>query len=233
MRYSRTGIIAVLLAAEVFIGGAIIWSLRGGHPVWTAQAASVNRMSEQAHLDAGRAPHVVIDDPDTRVVVTASADGLVHVTDHTHRIGWFFGAADAPLKVTRTSDGVDIRRGDGRTHGSIGVIGFDFQRTEVAVPAGAFIDIERCSGATLSGLAGPLAVHSVDGSIRGKDLRVTGGTIANDDGSIHLAFADTNLDVHTKDGDGDVQTYRVGSGGGSLQVSTQDGSIHIHTNGAE
>lgn len=266
MRYSRTGIVAVLLAAEVFIGGAILWAVSGGRMTARAQGMDVNRMSEQARLDAGASPHVLIDDPDTRVVVTASTDGKVHVTDHAHRMGWSLGPpADARLSVERTSDGVAIRRAS--TPGSVSFFGFDFQRTEVAVPPNSSLDIPHCGGASISGVqaadvkiacaGGSLhfddvqspAIDAVtnDGSIRANKLRVGGGRLQSADGSIRLALAGANLTVHAQtadgsirmngariagDGDSGATTYQFGTGGGSLQVSTQDGSIHITSNGA-
>lgn len=267
MRYSRTGIVAVLLAAEVFIGGAILWALSGGHMTAQAQGMDVNRMSEQARLDAGASPHVLIDDPDTRIVVTASTDGKVHVTDHKHLMGWFLGPrADVPLTIERTPDGVAIRRaGDGPR--GVAFFGFDFQRTEVAVPANSSLDIQHCGGASIAGVqasgvkiaCGDGSLHfddvqspaidavTSDGSIRASNLRVGSGRLQSSDGSIRVALADANLTVHAQTGDGSIRingariaqdgdsgatTYQFGTGGGSLQVSTQDGSIHITSNGA-
>lgn len=268
MRYSRVGIVAVLLAAEVFIGGAILWAVMGGHPAWASHAEAVNTMSELTRIDAGQAPHVVVNDPSNRVVITASTDGLVHVTDHTHRIGWFWGtASQAPLSVSRTPDGVRIVRGDGRPHVDIAFIGLDFERTEVAVPAESRLEIQRCGGASLSGIQaadvkiacndGSLHFEDVqspaidavtnDGSIRASGLHVDGGLLKTGGGSIHVALATPNLLVHAQTGDGSIRIngerlakdsdsgsaeYKIGTGAGSLQVSTQDGSIHIDTNGA-
>jgi hypothetical protein len=269
MRYSRTGIVAVLLAAEVFIGGAILWALGGGRWNWSANAAPVdiNRMSEQTKIDAGQAPHVLVNDPDNRIVITASTDSLVHVTDHTHRIGWVWGStAEAPLQVSRTSDGVAVVRSGGAQRGVV-FFGIDYQRTEVAVPAQSRLDIPHCDGVTVNGVQasgvkiacedGSLHFTDVqspqidavtkDGSIHASGLRVDGGRLATGDGSIRLALDTANLLVHAQTGDGSIRfngarvakdtdsgtaDYQIGTGGGSLQVSTQDGSIHIDTNGA-
>ena len=252
MRYSRTGIVAVLLAAEVFLGGAIIWTLMGGRWAGSLQAAgSLHQVSEQgktfAPIDAGSIPHVVIDDPDSRVVISSSTDGKVHVTDDTRTVGWVWGTSGphATLSVAKTADGVSITRGDGQPQ--VAIIGFDYQHTDVEVPAGAFIDVRRCGGATISGLAGQVRIHSVDGSISGTGLRVTGGQILTDDGRVRLAFDGANLNVHAKTSDGSIHfdgrrvarddesagaDLQIGTGGGSLLVSSQDGSIHISTNGA-
>lgn len=289
MRYSRTGIVAVLLAAEVFIGAAIVWVLGGGHAGWPVQAAGFHSVSQQGKtyspIDAGSAPHVVIDDPDSRVVITASTDGKVHVTDDSHRFGWVWGTTPAPLSVERTADGVSIRRGDGRLH-TVAIFGVDFQHTEIALPPASALEIQRCGGAEISGVTGSLAAHSVDGSIslsgvhasdikltsddgglrfndvnapaidattndgsiRATALSVNGGRLQTNDGSIRVSLADANLTVHAhtgdgsirvngqrvaRDGDSDAADYQFGQGSGSLQVSTQDGSIHISTNGAQ
>lgn len=285
MRYSRTGIVAVLLAAELFIGAAIVWTVTGGHMSW-AQAAGLHRVSEQgktfAPIDAGNAPHVVIDDPASRVIVTPATDGKVHVTDNSRTVGLVWGdGIQVPLAVSRTAEGVSIRRGDGGPR--VAIFGFNYRRTEVALPPGATLEIRRCGGADLTGLTGAVDVHCVDGSIslsgvhagtlkiasddgslhlddvsapsidavtndgsiRANRLAVEGGRLQSADGSIHLALSGGNLTVHAHTGDGSIRVdgrrvandsgvadYEVGTGGGSLQVSTQDGSIHISTNGA-
>jgi hypothetical protein len=293
MRYSRTGIIAVLLAAEAFIAGAIFWAL-GVHSGYgfSAQASGLHRVDAGgktfAAIDAGDSPHVVISDSDSHVVVTTSSDGEVHVTDASHENGWYWGdAARPPLQVARTSDGVSITRAEG--HGvRFQFFGFSQDRVEIALPAGSLLDVRGCSGADVTGLTGEVRVHSVDGhiaardihtqtlamqsddgrlqldnvdaeninatthdgSIHAKGLRVRGGTLSSDDGSITVALAsDVNLAVraHTSDGrltfdgrradrgedDSSTGHYQIGSGGSPLEVSTQDGSIHITTNGAQ
>lgn len=269
MRYSRTGIVAVLLAVEVFIGGAILWAFTGGH-AWPAQGTGFRYVSEDgktfAPIAAGDAPHVVIDDPDSRVVVTASNDGKVHVTDGWRTAGWLFNepAKSVPLSVERTADGVTIRRSSEHFH--VGFFVVDTHRTEVALPPAAVLEIARCSGADVSGMNGSLAVHSVDGSlrladlavpsinastddgsIRASNLRAGGGSLQSNDGSIRVGLGDSNVTVHAQTNDGSIRfngtrapdgdsgaaaDYQVGRGGGSLRVSTQDGSIHISTNGA-
>ena len=268
MRYSRAGIVAVLLAVEVFVGGVILWAVRGGHLGLAAQASDVNRMGEQARIDAGASPHVVINDPDHRVIVTSSADGKVHVTDHTHLLGWFIGshASDAPLHVERTAGGVSISRADAQPHNDVGFIGIDYQHTEVAVPPDSALEIASCGGANVTGVkardvkisCGDGSLHLTDvqspsivavtgeGSIKASNVRVDGGRLHSGYGSIHLALTGANLTVHAQTGDGSIRidgarvardesgaaSYHFGTGGGSLEVSTQDGSIHITPNGA-
>lgn len=288
MRYSRGGIIAVLLAAEVFVAGAIVWVVNGHR--FTVDAAGLQRTAAQgktfAPIDAGSAPHVVVDDPDSRVDVAVSDDGKVHVTDATVAQGWVWGGGKrAPLQVARTGDGVSITR-PGNSHLNV-MFGYLDERIEVQLPAGTQLDVQRCSAAEISGLSGAVRVHSVDGHITASDMRTQnltlasddgrltlsnvsaaaldastkdgsihadnlqtgGGTLQSGDGSITVAFApDANLSVHARTGDGRLTfdgrraqrggddassgDYTVGSGGGSLQVTTQDGSIHIISNGA-
>lgn len=288
MRYSRGGIIAVLLAAELFVAGAIIWVMNGHG--FMVHAAGMHRAAAQgkdfAPIDAGASPNVLIDDPNSRIDVGVSADGKVHVTDATVAEGWIWGENKrAPLQVARTGDGVAITR----TGGSrlIVMFGYSDNRVEVQVPAGARLDVRRCSAAEISGLNGEVRVHSVDGHITATDVRTQnltlasddgrltlnnvsaaaldastkdgsihadnlqtgGGTLQSGDGSITVGFAPgVNLSVHARTGDGRLTfdgrraqrgdddasagDYEVGSGGGSLQVTTQDGSIHITSNGA-
>jgi hypothetical protein len=291
MRYSKAGIIAVLLAAEIFIAGAIVWSLgaRGGFSV---KAAGLHHDSGQSKvfqpIEAGDTPHVAIDDPDSRVVVTTSTDGKVHVTDASSYNGFFWGNAHRPpLQVSRTDDGVSIVRAGGESV-RVAIFGFSQERIEVAIPPASMLDVKRCSGADVTGLRGIVKIQSQDGhiaatdvrtdqltmasddgrlaldnvsatqlnattkdgSIRADDVQTTGGTLHTDDGSIRLQLHNNaNIAIHARTSDGHVSLdgrraprldddtssadYQVGTGGGSLEVSTQDGSIKITTNGAQ
>lgn len=281
----------MLLAAEVFIAGAIIWVV-GGHDGFSVHAAGLHREQTGgktfAPIDAGAAPHITIDDPDSRVVVTTSTDGKVHVTDASIENGFFWGdSTRAPLQVARTNDGVAISRAAG--HGvRVQFFGFSQDRVEVALPAASVLDVTQCGGAEVTGLTGLVHVKSVDGritatdvhtdnltlasddgrltldnvtastldatthdgSIRAHGLQAGSGTLHTDDGGITLALGPgANVAVHARTNDGRVSLdgrraarndddssiadYQVGTGGGSLQVSTQDGSIHITTNGAQ
>jgi hypothetical protein len=103
----------------------------------------------------------------------------------------------------------------------------------------------------LTDIAGTVDAHSDDGSIRAHGLALTGtNSLTTDDGRIELGLApgaDLSVDASTADGkivvngnrvngndDSDAVHYttRLGNGTGSLRASTQDGSIHITTNGA-
>lgn len=243
-----------------------MWAAGSGRFGAIAGPVAINAMSEQTAVYAGDAPHVVVADSENRVLITASGDGKVHVTDHTHRVGWFLGPTPSPLSVVRTADGVTVRRPDSGERRGVAIVGIDFQRTEVAVPPKSRIDIQRCDGAGIDGVeAGDVKIvcadgslhfedvqtpaiqaTTADGSIRASNLRVGGGTLHTDDGSIHLSLNAPALTVRAKTADGDIRfngaraaqdgdavsaEYTVGTGGGALEVSTQDGSIHITTNG--
>jgi len=103
--------------------------------------------------------------------------------------------------------------------------------------------------------ASSLDAQTKDGSIEARDLSIAGGTqphavLHTDAGSIRVALAaraDLTVEASTNDGkvvvdgqsfrnagDGDSTQHvvRLGSGSGSLQLSSDDGSIHILTNGA-
>ena len=84
---SRTSVVAMLIAIEVAIVGIALYAVRGIGGVHAAEFAA----KTITPIDAGASPRVEIDDPDSRVDVTASTDGLVHVTDLTHVHGAFFG----------------------------------------------------------------------------------------------------------------------------------------------
>lgn len=306
MRYSRTGIIAVLIGAEVFIAGAIL-ALLGGH-MGPASARPQNvAFSAPAFdpIDAGSAPKVQIDDPDSTVTVGVSSDGAVRVADESHSGSLFGSHGPPPLQVDRTSGGVRIYR---QSSGSWMMFGWSDQRIRVEVPAGATIEIAACSGADVSGITGGVQVHSDDGDIAVRDLQgdtdlssadgsieatairggrlnastadgsihlqdvavdsiqassddgsiIAGnldagaGSITTDDGSVNLGVSARNVAIqaHTDDGnvtfdgrnvnqngsdddDSATANMHIGSGGGSLQVASSDGDIHIRTNGAQ
>jgi DUF4097 and DUF4098 domain-containing protein YvlB len=283
MRYTRTGIVAVLIAAEVFIASIIVVSAGG---LKTFSAVGSGRDFSYAPyslpaVDAGSRPHVVIDDSDSRVVVTPSTDGQIHVTDATRIDGWGWGSRPQHVQVRKTADGVIIERP--AVAGRVIIFGFETSRTEVALPAGATLEITHSGGADVSDLTGTISVHSddgrvsatnlrsgdvalttadgriildnidadkltvstQDGSIRASSLRVRNGSAHTGDGSVTLGFADAgDLTLHAQTGDGSIRIngarqsdsspldYKLGNGGGSLDVSTQDGSIRVTTNGA-
>ena len=224
MRYTRTGIIAVLIAAEVFIASIIVVSA-GGLKTFSA-AGSAHDFSYAPYslpaVEAGSRPHVVIDDPDSRVVVTASTDGQVHVTDATRIGGWGWGSRPQHLQIRKTGDGVVIERP--ATPGRIVIFGFEMSRTEVALPADAALEITHSGGADVSDLTGTISVHSDDGHIMATNLRSGDVALTTADGRITLDNIDADkLAVSTQDGSIRASSLRVRNG----SAHTSDGSISL------
>jgi len=241
---SRASLVGMLVAAEVLIVGMAIYSVGGGGASFAAGMQRVDfNAAPIAPVEAGAAPHVVIDDAESRVRVGVSSDGLIHVRDLTEMHGAVYSSGNYPqLRVTRTPDGVRIERpGNGRL--SIEIFGFSTQSIQVDVPAGARLEIDKSSGADVSGVNGGVSVHSVDGHVTLTDLQ---GTVEarSDDGYIkatnvrgdrltlrsndgHLTLdnvAVTSLDAST--GDGRIEAQDLGvTADGSLQSG--DGSIQL------
>jgi hypothetical protein len=243
MRYSRTGIVAVLLAVEAFIAGGILTQASSLHP-------EHYRATESADLDAGGTPHIVVDDSGSRIVVTPSADGRVHVEDQSESYGfvWRSGGGPSRLAIARTADGVSVSRPSAGGLG-INVLGYDRARVSLSVPAGSFVDLKGCDGADLTGLrAQSVSVTCQDGSLHVTDVAVQNGRLQTADGSIKVSLAPSDLTVHAVTGDGSLRfngrrvrsnddsdgaegTFSLGSGSGRLEVGTHDGSIRIITTG--
>ena len=182
---SRASIVGMLVAAEILIVGMAIFAVRGSGAALGAGMQGVDfTAAAQAPVSAGAAPHVVVDDPNSRVHVGVSSDGLVHVRDLTQMRGAVFSSARYPqLRVTRTADGVLVER----PHGSaltVEIFGFSTQAIDVDVPSASRVEIAHCSGADVAGIAGGATVRSQDGSIK---LAGVQGTIdaGSDDGSIY------------------------------------------------
>jgi hypothetical protein len=244
---SRATVIAALVAVEVAIVAVAIFAIGGLHQTgWHGDAfASMQRFDfvakPVAPIEAGRTPHVVVDDPQSRVEVGVSTDGQVHVTDLTNVHGASWGGGEIPqLHVSRTADGVSIVRAP---HARFALFGSVDERIDVTVPSAARLEIRRCSGADVSGLAADVNVRSQDGHVTLTDIN---GTVRadSDDGYIeatrirgyslsvttadgHIALRDVavrTLTAHTNDGRvsvvslGDVQNGNV---------STNDGSIRL------
>lgn len=299
MRYSRLGIVAVLIGIEVFVAAVIIFTVGGLRPGFASSTARRRYVpSVVSPLDAGARPNVVVDDADSRVVVTPSTDGKVHVTDATRASGWEWGwSPPSHVSMVRTADGVLIRR----PTSVFGTSGYSTV-TEVAMPPGGRLDIRDAGSAEVSDLQGAVRVRcndgridasslsggadlstadgrieatgirgdrlsiatddgsvglddvavgvldgsTADGSIGASQMQIRGGKLSTDDGSIRIAFTGTpnlmlhartmdgsiSIDGQNKAGDGSSVDYRLGNGAGSLDLSTQDGSIRILTNGA-
>lgn len=219
---SRATVVAMLLAAEIAIVGMAIYVIGGGGTTFAAGLRSANFSAAPiAPLAAGATPHVVIDDPHSRVVVGASTDQLVHVRDLTHIHGAVFSSAPYPrLTATRTPDGVRIARADG------GRVSFSFfemsvQRVEVDMPPGSRLEIARCEGANVNGVEGGVSVHSIDGHVTLSDLR---GSVdaRSDDGYISATnVRGDRLAIESLDGHLSLDNVAVAS----LVGTTRDGHI--------
>ncbi len=254
MRYSRASIVAVLVAVELGLISIAIYSFTGVAP-GVAHGLSFHGMQRESFsarpivpMNAGQTPHVVVSDPDSRVVVTASTDGQVHVTDMTRVQGVSWSPSRiAQLGLRRTPDGVAIERAassESEFHFDLG--GSIDQRIEIAVPAGSSLDIQKSSGADVSNLNGTVTVRSQDGhvtlanlsagvdassddgyveasSINGPSLR-----IASNDGHLSLRDVTVNaLNAHTSDGRITAERVRVQGDTPNAEVHTGDGSIHL------
>jgi hypothetical protein len=219
---SRASIVAMLIAAEILVVGMAIYSVgRGGATFASGMHHADFTPVTFAPLAAGAAPRVVIDDTRSRVHVTVSNDGLVHVRDMTEMHGAIFSNNTYPqLHVARTSDGVRIERPSAEMV-SVDIFGFSNERIDVAVPAGAHVDIARCSGADVAGVGGGVSVQSQDGHITLADL--TGAVEAHsDDGYVEATnVRGDRLAMESMDGHLAMHDVTVGS----LVATTQDGRI--------
>lgn len=219
---SRLSVVAMLVAAEVLVVGMAIYVVGGGGRSF---AAGMHRSdftaAAIAPIAAGAAPHVVIDDPESRVRVEVSSDQLVHVRDLTQIHGWLLsGGAYPKLAVSRTSDGVRIER-PGAASGGISLFAFSTQAIEVDVPQSARLEIARCAGADVRGLTSDVSVHSVDGHVTLTDLQGS-ADVRSDDG--YLAATNVRGDRLTLDSmDGHIALQDVAVA--SLSATTRDGRI--------
>jgi len=254
MQSRRFALIAMLAAVEVVILGMAAFVL-SGHSLWNwtrstgySPAQTVSSAHPIAPLAAGNAPAVYIDDPQSRVTVSPSSDGLVHVQDRTHFSGltWGSDAAHIPaLTVTRSADGVRIIRPSYH----LGFFGFfmnDERGIDVQVPSGSSVQIAHCSGADVNGITNGVSAASIDGSISIADSsgnvsahsndgrvevrRVHGGTleISSDDGSLHLADVTANA-LMANTGDGSIHAQGIVLHGSSPRatVHSGDGSVRV------
>lgn len=219
---SRATVLAMLMAAEIAIVGMAIYVLGRGGPSFAAGLHSATFAAVPiAPLAAGSTPHVVIDDPNSRVVVGTSSDELVHVRDLTSIHGAVFSSGPYPrLSATRTTDGVRIARPAGGRI-SFSIFDMSVQRIEVDAPSGSRVEIARCDGATVSNIDGGVSVHSLDGHIALSDLR--GNVDArSDDGYISATnVRGDRLAMESMDGHLSLDNVAVAS----LLGTTRDGRI--------
>jgi hypothetical protein len=219
---SRASVVAMLIAAEVLIVGLAVYTVTGGAANFAGGMHHVDFTPVSlSPVEAGESPHVVIDDVRSRVRVAVSSDGLVHVRDLTEMHGAIFSSGKYPqLHVTRTSDGVRIERPSAERL-SIGIFGFSTEAIEVSVPPRSYVEIARCAGADVDGVAGGVNVQSQDGHVKLADLQ---GTVdaRSDDGYLDATNVQADrLALHSKDGHLALHDVTVGS----LVATTQDGRI--------
>jgi Putative adhesin len=227
---SRASVIITLVAVEVAVVIVALYAIGGLHwngAGWSGQAfASMQHVDFVAEpiapLDAGSAPQVTIDDPESRVAVNLSPDGRVHVNDLTNVHGMrFSGESSIPqLKVTRTADGVSIVR---PWHERFFVMGSVDERIDLTVPAASRVEISHCEGADVSGITGGVNVHSQDGHVTLGDLR--GKVVAeSDDGYVEAdGIRGDSLAVHSSDGHLSLRDVAVKT----LEANTNDGRVEV------
>jgi hypothetical protein len=212
----------MLVAAEVLVVGLAMYAVgHGGSPFAGGMHHASFTAAAIAPVAAGGAPHVVIDDVDSRVGVAVSNDELVHVRDLTQIRGAVFSSANYPqLRVTRTPDGVRIER-PGDEHFSLELFGFSTQKIVVDVPRGSRVEIARCAGADVFGVGGDVSVHSLDGHVTLTDLQ---GSVdaRSDDGYLKATNVRSDrLALESMDGHLALQDVAVAS----LTATTHDGRI--------
>jgi len=227
MNSGRTALIGMLIAVEVLIAGFAIWCLGGaGH--LSAAGFSPHETDYDskmtATIEAGETPHVVISDPESRVYVNVSPDGKVHVLDRTRVHGFNFSSdRDVPkLNATRTADGVLVERADYNDNWMHFTIGESFQNIEVDVPSGSRVEIQRSSGATVSGLRAGITARSQDGHISLSDVQ--GPVDARSDDGYVFASNVRGDTVALQSSDGHIELRDVTAQ--SLTANTRDGRIY-------
>jgi hypothetical protein len=219
---SRVSIVGMLVAAEVLIVGMAIYAVSGhGRTFAAGMHHSDFSAAPIAPVAAGSAPHIVVDDPESRVQVGTSPDRLVHVRDLTQIHGWLFSGGHYPqLAVTRTSDGVRIERLRSPS-GSVDIFGFSTQAIDIDVPQASQLEIARCSGADVRGVTGSVDVHSVDGHVTLTDLQ---GSVdaRSDDGYLDATNVRSDrLSLNSMDGRIVLQDVAAGT----LSAMTRHGRI--------
>lgn len=223
-RPSRTGLISLLIAVEVLIAGIALYTLRGAGFASTGGFHAVDYSAPAiAPIGAGAAPVVTVDDIDSRIVVTPSTDGFVHVTDRTEVHGLIFGSEHAQvLQVSRTLDGVRVYRPEGHF-----TLGDTTNRVEISVPPMTKLTITRSGGDDISGLQNGADVVSQDGHISLDDMK---GDIKahSDDGRIEMSNVTSNaIDATTNDGRIYATELQMTGASPHATLHSDDGSMRI------
>lgn len=231
---ARLPVLTALVAAEVAIVLLAVYSFSGAArgafgSAWSGLGLHHVDYSGTAlpAINAGSAPHVVVDDMDDGVTVTPSADGQVHVTDVSRVSGLEWSTGQRPkLTVTRTSDGVRIARAT-QSDNFVTIAGSSREHIDVAIPPSARLDIVDCSGADVTGMQADVKVHSDDGHISMKQIRgdVNVSTL---DGAVEAADVSANsFDASSNDGHIAVTGLRVTGSGATAKVHTEDGRVSV------
>lgn len=219
----------MLVAVEVLVAGLCIWSVTGvTAPTWSG--GGFHRVdyvaSPIAPISAGDSPVVTIDDEDSYVIVSASTDGLVHVTDKTVVHGWIAGSNRAQvLTASRTPDGVRIFRPPG--HFSIGATE---DKVLVAVPPMSRVQIVRSDRCDISGIRNGASIHTSDGHITATDVSGNGFDFDSGDGRItisNISFTGNGPHMHLRTADGSVRVSGVFSAPGAYGIQTGDGRVDM------
>lgn len=174
-------------------------------------------------------------------VAVHSQDGRVTLADLR---GTVSGTSDdGSVSASRIrGDSLAIRSGDGHLSlDDVAVASLEANTHDGSIEA---------HGLAIDGASPKAVVHSDDGSIRLDGAFAAGGSydVSSNDGGIRVRLApgaDLTVDASTNDGrvsvdgapfdsstDAAHRTVKLGSGAGNLRVSSDDGSIHILTNGA-
>jgi hypothetical protein len=229
MNNRRLALVAGLGVVEVWIIGMMVRSLNGGHEsgyststpnvAFASAPLTAPGRPDLRVVDAGPAPHVVIDDRNATLTVSVRAGTTVSVNEDTDVHGWVHGTR-RPIVVERTADGVQILRGDGPLDVIMGSVD---RRLIVVVPPAAQLDVRNAGSTTVSGMRAGTTLHSDDGSITVRDQRGA-VNVRTDDGRVELHDVDApSVDVASDDGRVVLDQVRADH----IEATTDDGRIEV------
>ena len=226
MRNRRLAIIAGLGVVELWIVGLMLRSVAGGHDagalITSAQIGSASpapaRDGGARTIETGSAPDVVIDDEGATLTVTALTGASVAVRNRSEH-GWF-DHHEAPLRIEKTSGGVQILRAPG----DAGIMfGSPRRELDVVVPPQARLEVRNAGAMVVSGLRADAVLHSDDGSVRVRDNRGD-LRVSTDNGRIELSDVEASY-VEAGSDDGRITFDRVRAD--RVAVSTDNGRIEV------
>ncbi|HEX3464691.1 MAG TPA: DUF4097 family beta strand repeat-containing protein [Candidatus Elarobacter sp.] len=222
---SRSTLIGALVVVELAIVGAAARAVAGdpGPASPAPFGFGPGAPRESSHrLDrtfaTGLAPHVVIDVHDVDVTVRGENAVTVHASETLQRSGYVSGDVPA-LSAEQTPDGVRFSTpADHHVHVFIGHYSHDLQ---LAVPAGARVDVVGGGVVDASGLRAKLIAHVPSGAIRVHDHR---GDVDVSTGKGWITMNDVQGDdiaANTRDG----RIYLTRVGGERLNAFSSSGRI--------